>query len=156
MHTQANEAHYLSLVWGIALTTAICSYFLLQGSMLCFGSLLILLILCVAFFSYAGVKRRKVKKFAYSRSNTTILADLILESLRVSIFSLMLDVSVQGATYKFLTNDQKDAWGNVRLGSLVLVMIGGYLYSIFFAYPIAAKEERATIAANMKWQETDV
>jgi hypothetical protein len=156
MSMAANDGHYNAIVWGLALTTAISAYFFLRGMLFTIVSLFVLVALVSAFVGFARSRRKRTVVFAYNRHTKTILADLIIESLKISLFSILLDTSIQGTTYKAITGNFSDEAGIWRLGVLLVIMFIGYVWCIADGYASSAKSERKSYAEAYNIPSSDV
>jgi hypothetical protein len=129
----AAEGLYGVLVYTIAILGGLAVLLFLSESNWPWGifSLLFYVLLIFAFLRYAESKRRSLDGFviSFSRINTTIVCDVFVQTLRVALFSVLIDL-----------------FGNQKLGLLfnvgnvsgyqVRLLLVVFLLTIFLFFPL--------------------
>jgi hypothetical protein len=139
----ACEGFYAAIVYVIAVLGGVAALLFLSDvwtrglwSALCFA------ILVLAFLRYAQSKRRSTDGFvvSFSRTDTTIVCDIFIQTARVSLVSVLVDL-VGNQKVDLLFNNNDPTWYQGRL-TLVVLALGFFLiFPIVYGYLVQAALE---------------
>jgi hypothetical protein len=150
----ANEAFYFACVWGVSVTAAVTAYLFLSSSYkLAFITLVLFAGLIVAICGMAASKKRKKYVYSFARPYKLILADVGMESVKMLMFSILLDATANGTTYDIIKNGvlASTGWELFRVGSVIAIMLLTYWTCTLLVYPVVAHSEREYYEWYNRW-----
>ena len=139
----ACEGHYAASVYLVALLGGLGVLIFLSDAWTRGILLLALYVLLIfGFLRYAESKRSSADKFvvSFSRSNTTIICDIAIQTVRMSVISILVDL-IGNQKLTLLFNDKDPGWYQGRLWIAVIVLSLMLAVPIVYGYHVQAAVE---------------
>jgi hypothetical protein len=132
----ACEGFYASVIYFIALLGGLGVLLFLSDSWTRgITSLVVYVLLILAFIRYAETKRRSGDGFivSFSRTNTTVVCDIFIQTVRVSVVSVLVDL-IGNQKLGLLFNDKDPGWYQARLTIAVIILLFMLLFPMVYGY----------------------
>ncbi len=141
--TAANEGYYFAILLFISLLGGLAAYFALAMKWPSLAFFAFLYFISIIILIYVVGKRQRTENclFSFSRSWRVILADIMIKTLEISVFSLVLDVMGTGKRFEDIISNTK-----YILFACVCVIV--YLIATLLLYSPEAYKERTLLCPS--------
>lgn len=132
----ACEGFYAAVVYFIAILGGLGVLLFLSDSWSRgIWSLVVYVLLILSFVRYGERRRRSSDGFvvSFSRTNTTVVCDVFIQTVRVSVISVLVDL-VGNKKLALLFNDSDPTFYQARLTTVVILLLFLLLFPMVYGY----------------------